>query len=69
MTENSKLKEKINMKFSFDVTEGESLLILMALKDLNENEERHELDRKDAMRLIQKLENQVHEQFYQRGNV
>lgn len=57
------------MKFSFDVTEGESLLILMALKDLNENEERHELDRKDAMRLIQKLENQVHEQFYQRGNV
>lgn len=55
------------MKFSFDVTEGESLLILMALKDLNENEERHELDRKDAMRLIQKLENQVHEQFYQRG--
>lgn len=57
------------MKFSFDVTEGESLLILMALKDLNENEERHELDRKDAMRLIQKLENQVHEQFYKRGNV
>ena len=55
------------MKFSFDVTEGESLLILMALKDLNENEERHELDRKDAVRLIQKLENQVHEQFYQRG--
>lgn len=57
------------MKFSFDVTEGESLLILMALKDLNENEERHELDRKDAVRLIQKLENQVHEQFYQRGSL
>ena len=57
------------MKFSFDVTEGESLLILIALKDLEKNEERHELDRKNAVRLIQKLENQVHEQFYQRGNV
>lgn len=57
------------MKFSFDVTEGESLLILIALKDLEKNEERHELDRKDAIRLIQKLENQVHEQFYQRGDI
>lgn len=57
------------MKFNFDVTEGESLLILIALKDLEKNEERHELDRKSAVRLIQKLENQVHEQFYQRGNV
>lgn len=57
------------MKFNFNVTEGESLLILIALKDLEKNEERHELDRKSAVRLIQKLENQVHEQFYQRGNV
>ena len=57
------------MKFNFNVTEGESLLILIALKDLEKNEERHELDRKDAVRLIQKLENQVHNQFYQRGDV
>lgn len=44
---------------AFNVTESESLLILIALKHLEKNKACHEADRADATKLLEKLSNQV----------
>ena len=51
------------MNFTFNITEGESLLILIALKHLEKNKECHETDRADATKLLEKLSNQVREAY------
>lgn len=54
------------MNIVFSVTEGESLTILTALKDLESNTKRHELDRDDATSLYKKLMSQAADCYKER---
>lgn len=56
------------MNIIFSVTEGESLTILSALKDMESNTERHELDRDDATSLYRKLMSQAVDCYKERMN-
>ena len=51
------------MEFNFNLTTGESLLVIEALHDLERNPVRHPLDRKDATSLLYKLYKEVKEQY------